>query len=122
VIVESARLDAIEYATQYELLRSQVAGTSGNANRGDTAGQARGVGLALLLREGVPGWLKTVESVRGASLAPRAADSPVAARHEAQLVCLPSVQRHEITLLLASLVLSTHPAVRTSSREGYRSW
>jgi hypothetical protein len=118
----------MHYTVQYELLRSQVIGTAGDTTRGNTAGQARGLGLALLLSEGIPGWLKTVEEVLQASLAPRAVDSPDPSRHEdlpwsgAAPALLSSVQRHEVTTLLASLVLSTRPVVRASSREGYRSW
>jgi len=128
VIARPAKLDSTQYTVQYELLRSQVIGTAGDVTGGNTAGQARGVGFALLLSEGMPGWLKTVEAVLRASVAPRAADAPDLSLHEvlpwprAAPVWLSSVQRHEVTTLLASLVLSTRPVVRSSSREGYRSW
>src|SRR5262249_12087032 len=82
MIVARARLDPSQYTVQYELLRSQVIGTVGDMARGDTAGQTRGIGLALLLSEGLPGWLKTVEAVLRSSLAPRAVDSPDASPHE----------------------------------------
>jgi hypothetical protein len=59
MIVEGARLDPSQYTVQYELLRSQVIGTVGDVARGDTADQTRGIGLALLLSEGLPGWLKS---------------------------------------------------------------
>ena len=68
--VEGTILDAKQYTVQYELLRSQVIGTVGDAARGNTAGQPRGIGLARLLSEGLPGWLKTVEAVLRAVLAP----------------------------------------------------
>jgi len=103
MIVAGTMLDAMQYTVQYELLRSQVIGTVGDVARGNTGGQTRGIGLALLLSEGMPGWLKAVESVLRASLAPRAFESPV---------WLSSVQRHEVTTLLASLVLSTRPLTR----------
>lgn len=129
MIVEGAKLDVTQYTVQYELLRSQVIGLAGNAARGDTAADPRrGVGLALLLSEGMPGWLKTVATVLRAAVAPRAADCRDATPHEgspqsnAAHVWLWSVQRHEVTTLLASLVLSTRPAAHESSREGYRSW
>jgi len=128
MIFEGARLDPSQYTVQYELLRSQVIGTVGDVARGDTADQTRGIGLALLLSEGLPGWLKTVEAVLRSSLVPRAVDSPDASPQEsctgysAAPVWLSSVQRHEVTALLASLVLSTRPRARESSREGYRSW
>ena len=123
MIVPPAKLDPTQYTMQYELLRSQVIGTPG-----DPAGQVLGVGLALLLSEGIPGWLKTAEAVLRASVASRAAGSPnppvreVPLGNSAAPVWLASVQRHEITTLLASLVLSTRPLVHESSREGYRGW
>jgi hypothetical protein len=128
VIAKPPKLDPTQYTVQYELLRSQVIGTAGDVTGGNTAGPARGVGLALLLSEGMPGWLKTVEAVLRASVAPRAADAPDLSLREVLLwpraapVWLSSVQRHEVTTLLASLVLSTRPVVHSSSREGYRSW
>lgn len=126
--IEGARLDARQYTVQYELLRSQIIGTVWDIARGSTADQPRGIGLALLLNEGLPGWLKTVEAVLRASLAPRAADSrapsPPESSGEASAtpVWLPSVQRHEVTTLLASLVLSTRLPLRKLPGEGYRSW
>ena len=129
MIALAAKLDDTQYAVQYELLRSQVIGPAGTATRGDTsADQPRGVGLALLLSEGMPGWLKTVETVFREALVPRAAAFRGPAPHEgsqqssAAPVWLSSVQRHEVTTLLASLVLSTRPVEHESSREGYRSW
>lgn len=125
MIVEIPKLDATPYALQYELLRAQVIGSVGNVT-GDTAGQTRGIGLALLLNEGMPGWLKTVEAVLHTSRVSRASDSPHSSLHDVppqnRAVLLSSVQRQEVTTLLASLVLSTRPVVRASSREGYRSW
>lgn len=109
----ATKLDAKQYTVQYELLRSQVIGPAGNAARRNTAGQPRGVGLALLLSEGIPRWLETVEAVLRASLAPRAEDSleplPRAGSYpcSAAAVWLSSVQSQEVTTLLASLVLST---------------
>jgi len=121
MIVEPVKLDATQYAVQYELVRAQVIGSVGNLTR-DTARQTRGVGLALLLSQGMPGWLKTVEAVLRAQLVSRAADCTDHSLYElppqnsAVSVWLPSVQRHEVTALLASLVLSTRPV---ASREGY---
>ena len=68
MIVEPAKLDATQYVVQYELLRSQVIVTPGSVAQGDTAGQPRGIGLALLLKQGVPGWLRTVGEALRASL------------------------------------------------------
>jgi len=116
VIVADEKFDGTRYTVQYELLRSQVIGLLGNA----MADQPRGLGLALFLSEGMPGWLKSVAEV----LAPRAIDA--AATHDdspqssALAERLPGTQRNEITALLASLVLSTLPVPHKSSREGYR--
>jgi hypothetical protein len=82
MIVEAAKLDATQYTVQYELLRSQIIGTAGNVAQGNTAGQPRGTGLALMLSEGMAGWLKTLETVLRASLAPRALDSSEPSSHE----------------------------------------
>jgi hypothetical protein len=48
-------LDVRQYAVQYELLRAQVTGTPRDGALGREASQPRGVGLALLLRDGLPG-------------------------------------------------------------------
>ena len=58
MIVEAAKLDITQYTVQYELLRSQVIGSAGNVSSGNAADQRRGVGLALFLSEGMPGWLR----------------------------------------------------------------
>lgn len=120
MIVEATKLDATQYSDQYELLRFLVIGSPGNV-----AGQPRGIGLALFLSEGMPGWLRTVETVLRTALVPRAADATDPAPHErspqtgATPVWLSSV-RHEITRLLASLVLSTRPVANQAVREAYR--
>ena len=122
MIVEAAKLDVTQYTAQYELLRFQVIGSAGDII---VAGQPRGVGLALFLSEGMPGWLRTVETVLRTAYAPRAADATDPAPHEgspqtsATPVWLSSV-RHEVTTLLASLVLSTRPVAQQALREGYR--
>ena len=122
MIVEATKLDVTQYTVQYELLRFQVIGSAGNCV---FAGQPRGVGLALFLSEGMPGWLRTVETVLRTALAPRAVDATDPAPHErspqtsATPVWLSSV-RHEVTRLLASLVLSTRPVANQAVREGYR--
>jgi hypothetical protein len=127
MIAVVAKLDETQYTVQYELLRSQVIGPAATATRGDpAAGQPRGVGLALLLNEGMPGWLRTVETMFRAALAPREANSRGLAPHEGspQSITVPawlsSVHQHEVTTLLASLVLSTRNVAHQSSREEYR--
>jgi hypothetical protein len=112
MIVEAARFEAVHYTIQYEILRSQVIGIAGNVARENTAGQPRGIGLALFLNEGMPGWLRTVEQVLRDSPEPRAGGLPDSCPQEGLRryrapVCLPNVHRHQITTLLASLVLST---------------
>jgi hypothetical protein len=125
---EAAKLDADQYTVQYELLRCQIIGALGNEAPRTTTGQPRGIGLALLLSEGMPGWLKTVEEVLRASITPRAvasSDSSLLegpARCSAAPVWASTLQRPEVTALLASLVLSTRPLARSTSKEGYRSW
>jgi hypothetical protein len=122
MIVEAAKLDATQYTAQYELLRFQVIGSAANVV---LAGQPRGVGLALFLSEGMPGWLRIVETVLRTAIAPRAADATDTAPHErspqtsATPAWLSSV-RHEVTTLLASLVLSTRPVAQQALKEGYR--
>jgi hypothetical protein len=130
VIIEATSLDVTQYTAQYELLRSQVIGCSGgDAQRPDLAPQPRGVGLALLLREGMPGWLNAIDAVIRASLAQRtigaaAGHPPAPERHAAcsmTSLWLSGVQRHDVTTLLTSLVLSTRRVERSSQKEGYRS-
>ena len=116
MIAEEEKSDVTRYTVQYELLRSQVIGPSGNV----TANQPRGVGLALFLSEGVPGWLKSVAAL----LVPRAADSAPTQDPSPQSGAvaerLSGRQRHEISTILASLILSTLPVANQSPREGYR--
>jgi hypothetical protein len=116
VIVADEKFDGKQYTVQYELLRSQVIGLFGNV----IADQPRGLGLALFLSEGMPGWLKNLAE----ALALRAIDSAAtpdgSPRSSAVAERLLGTQRNEITALLASLVLSTLPVAHTSSREGYR--
>ena len=120
-------LDTSPYTAQYERLRSQVIGARSEAPRPNALGQPGGVGLALLLREGMPGWLKAIEAVIGASVRRRtceAADSTLPL-HPAGSATAPAwlfgVPRHDLTALLTSLVLSTRPVPTASSKEGYRS-
>lgn len=129
-----ATLEVTQYTAQYELLRAQVVGTGSEMAPGHDAKQPRGIGLALLLREGMPGWLKAVTHVLSTVLAqhgtsPRvrqvhttspaaSALAPEAHEHPAFGTMLPAVQRHDVTILLASLVLSTRRLAGLSPREG----
>jgi hypothetical protein len=120
VIIEPTPLDASAYTTQYELLRSQVIGARDAVARLDVTALPRGVGLALLLREGMPGWLKGVENVIRASQPPSTAHAAAAASAAATqstpaAAWLRGVPQQDLTALLASLVLSTRcvaPAVQ----------
>jgi hypothetical protein len=125
VIIEATALDVTPYTAQYELLRSQVIGAvAGNALRPDLAAQPRGVGLALLLREGLPGWLNAIDAVIHASRAQRAIGAGQPSTPERPAACgitspwLSGMQRHDVTSLLTSLVLSTHRGERSSQKEG----
>jgi hypothetical protein len=115
VTVAEDKRDVTLYAVQYELLRAQVIGPSASA----TAGPPRGLGLALFLNEGMPGWMNSVAAV----LKPPTVDS-AGTHHDGQQPGavaggLSGAQRSEISTILASLILSTLPA-HTSPREAYR--
>lgn len=73
MIVDTPAFDVTQYAAQYEQLRAQVVGARPDLTRASAA-LPRGIGLALLLREGMPGWLKAVETVLRASSAARSTD------------------------------------------------
>ena len=127
MITEVTQFHTTQYTVQYELLRSDVLGAKCDAVRSSTAGRPRPVGLALLLREGMPGWLKAVETVIRTSMALRTTDtgeslaSEPLSRCESVPAWLSGMPRHDLTTLLASLVLSTRRLENSSSREGYRS-
>jgi hypothetical protein len=119
VIVDAVPLDARQFAAQYEALRSHVIGTAG-----DGAQREPGVGLGLLLREGMPGWLNAIAAVIRAALAqpimtvpPPPPAAPTAGRGFAS-PWLSNVQRQDLTALLTNLVLSTRRIEHASSREG----
>jgi hypothetical protein len=124
VIIEVPALDTTRHTAQYELLRSQVTGSA--SLRPDLTAPPRGVGLAWLLREGMPGWLNAIDAVIRASHAGQtegATSPPVSERPAARsttLPWLPGAQHHDLTTLLTSLVLSTR-RVQRSLKEGHRS-
>jgi hypothetical protein len=127
VIIEANSPDVTQYTAQYELLRSQVIGArGGEAAQPERAAQPRGVGLALILREGMPGWLNAIDTVIRVSQYERSEDTgqPAApertAPYNVTSPWLAGVQRHDVTTLLTSLVLSTHHVERSSQKEGYR--
>ena len=120
-------LDVTRYATQYELLRSQfTSAASGGTDAARAVTQPRGAGLALLLREGLPAWMRAVRQVLNAAVAlppsndvppvaPGASDNTVSSAS-----VLPLAQRRDVTTLLASLVLSTRRWVASAPRQEYR--
>lgn len=127
MIIEANSPDVTQYTAQYELLRSQVIGAcGGEAAQPEMAAQPRGVGLALILREGMPGWLIAIAAAIRASQAERTKGTGQPSAPERLAACSltsqwPSgVQRHDVTTLLTSLVLSTHHVERASQKEGYR--
>jgi hypothetical protein len=131
-------LDVTRYATQYELLRSQfTSAASGGTNAGCSVMPPRGAGLALLLREGLPAWMRAIRQVLSTSaavppsngaLAPN--ESPPVAAGAPDITVpsaspsasvLPPAQRPDVTAILASLVLSTRRWVGSAPRQEYRS-
>jgi hypothetical protein len=120
--------DAGAYTAEYEALRAQM--IAGDARAGASDVRARGVALAVLVRDGLPAWLAAVEpllSIRPAvAICPAtertASDETRPARAVAPDV-LPPAQQGEVTLLLAALVLSTTRSARrdpslAQTREG----
>jgi hypothetical protein len=126
VIVDAIPLDARQFTAQYELLRSHVIGAAGDSAQRELGAHPRGVGLGLLLREGMPGWLNAIAAVIRASLAQRIMDIPLRslaeplAERSIASPWLSSVQRQDVTALLTNLVLSTRRVEHSSAREGYR--
>jgi len=125
VIVDAIPLDARQFTAQYELLRSHVIGAAGDSAQRELGAHPRGVGLGLLLREGMPGWLNAIAAVIRASPAQQIIDiplRPLAEPPERGIASpwLSSVQRQDITALLTNLVLSTRRVEHSSAREGYR--
>ena len=128
--------DVTRYATQYELLRSQFKGAASGSDVGCAVMQPRGAGLALLLREGLPAWIRAVRQVLQASVAPSvgaiglpAGDATSNGSHAAAVGAadipapaeslLPTAQRRDVTALLASLVLSTRRWVGSAPMQEY---
>jgi hypothetical protein len=127
VIVDAVPLDARPFTAQYEVLRSHIIGAAGDGAQRELGAHPRGVGLGLLLREGMPGWLNAIAAVIRASLAQRIIDIPLRSLAEPSAdrgiasPWLSSVQRQDVTALLTNLVLSTRRVEHSSPREGCRS-
>ena len=126
MIVDDAPLGAARFTAQYELLRSHVVTVAGDAAQREPGAQPRGVGLGLLLREGMPGWLKALDAALRASPTQRTADSSLTPPTERRAEIggaaprLAGAIRQDIAALLTSLVLSTRRVERSSPKEGYR--
>jgi hypothetical protein len=125
-ITKAEAIDVTRYTVQYELLRAQVIGATNDMVRASDTVPPRGIGLALLLREGMPGWLKAVDAVMRASPALRATNSPRGDEqptlpHTIAPVSLWSAQLHDVITLLASLVLSTRHFAELSQTGRHRS-
>ena len=127
MIVDAVPLEAGQFTAQYELLRSHVIGAAGDGAQRELGAHPRGVGLGLLLREGMPGWLNAIAAVIRASLAQRIINIPLRplaeppAERGIASPWLSSAQRQDLTALLTNLVLSTRRVEHPSAREGYRS-
>jgi len=117
VIAPPPASDVTRYTAQYELLRTQVMGIASERACGREAQSPHGIGLALLLRAGMPGWLKAIEAVLHA--APTTPTCTRAPWDGFASTALASGPRRELTTLLASLVLSTRRLGGLSPTEGY---
>ncbi|MGC2333181.1 MAG: hypothetical protein WA581_17135 [Candidatus Acidiferrales bacterium] len=125
-ITKAEAIDVTRFTAQYELLRAQVIGAASDMVRASDTVSPRGIGLALLLREGMPGWLKAVDAVMRSSPALQASNSPrgdgqPTLPHTIAPASLGSAQLHDVITLLASLVLSTRHFAELSPTGRYRS-
>ncbi|HMO49306.1 MAG TPA: hypothetical protein PKB14_25190 [Rubrivivax sp.] len=127
--------EATRYAQEYERLRSQVSGASPELQFGPATPPVRGIGLALLLRDGLPAWIRAVRQVlsqAAASAAGKDGAAPSRPPQASPAIPLPeadgdgsgvstsscplveAARQRDLTTLLASLVLSArrtaHPA------------
>lgn len=124
MIIAAISIDTTQFTAQYELLRSQVVAAAGDAPQTGLGAQRRGVGLGLLLRDGMPGWLNAIDAVICGAEAQRplgASTLPPAEPPAERSIAPPwlSGQCQDITALLTSLVLSTRRAERSLSPKEY---
>jgi len=123
-------VDVVQLTREYERLRSQV--NAGLPKHPLATPPARGIGLALLLRDGLPAWIEAVRQVlsqaassAGAARSP-SSRAPLATPHSGAVVdgsdvsiasgllAEPARQR-DLTALLASLVLSARRGTDAAS-------
>jgi hypothetical protein len=120
--------DAGRYTQEYERLRSQVNGVS--PGQLFATPPVRGIGLALLLRDGLPAWMRAVRQVLSQAAASAASNAPAPSQSRAPPAIAPAAsadgsgvsisssplvepaRQRDVTTLLASLILS---ARRTTS-------
>jgi len=104
---------------EYERLRSQIVGPV-------PSGTGRGVGLSLLLREGITAWMHAVRTAsvpaprEGATGAPARydGDSAAVAGAPPRVSLLSAAQHDDVARILAGLVLSARASHRVVSSQG----
>ena len=125
-------VDVRRYTQEYERVRSQVNGVSPQPLLATPP--ARGIGLALLLRDGLPAWIRAVrqvlsqtaaraasnagaapsQSLACAAIAPAAGEAGDGVPISSSPLVEPARQR-DVTTLLASLVLSARRKTEAES-------
>jgi hypothetical protein len=90
-------LDGNEIAARYEELRRQALAASGGVNRG--------LGLALLVRQGMKGWIEA-SSHCGSGLPTKSQN------HTGSTAVVPLDLRGEVVLILAGMALSSRGEAR----------
>jgi hypothetical protein len=126
-------VETTQYAQEYERLRSQINGASRERPLGPAPPPVRGIGLALLLRDGLPAWIRAVRQVLSdaaaraggnAAAAPSPRASPAIALPAAggdggvSIASIPLIEparQRDLTTLLASLVLSARRSTDPAS-------
>lgn len=120
--------DVARYATEYERLRSQINGAPPERPLTPASAPLRGIGLALLLRDGLPGWIRAVQRVVGEAAACAAgtpalrsalpaADAGGSGASSSSCPLVGPARQRDIATLLASLVLSTRAAQAAAMKE-----
>ena len=133
-------VDVARYAQEYERLRSQVNGASPERPFGSATAPVRGIGLALLLREGLPAWMRAVRQVLSEAAASAAGNAGAAPSPSPRApprappgtpllgagadgggvpisssALVDTGRQHDLTTLLASLVLSARRTTDAAS-------
>lgn len=127
-------VDVARYAQEYERLRSQVGSASIQRACEPATPPLRGIGLALLLRDGMPAWIRAVQQVMSDAVSsaagmnsqapapgtpaagPPLADS--ADGGDTATSCstlIETARQRDLTSLLASLVLSARRTTQATS-------